>query len=196
MKGAREFLIHYFDQVYDPAKAHQYYEEHKKLKGRSSSDQESQSKSRSGSSSATAPKVAAPQKTAAQRQAEIAAATAALKARLEQLRKLLIELVAEAKKRSGVDPSDASPKPSAAVEKLTPGEKAEKAEQSHDYYEKTKGTLPSQETDHVLRTKIKAIEKKIAEMRAKLAAMAETTTPSPSGPDSTRSKEGDSQNGS
>jgi uncharacterized protein YceH (UPF0502 family) len=189
------FLRHYTDQLYDPVKAHQYYEDHKNLKGRSSG-QNSSGTSRSGSSSSSsgASKVAAPQKTAEQRRAEFEAQVAALKARLELLKSILAELVAEAKRRSGVDPTEPA-KAREKTDELTPSEKADRAKKAHDYYEETKGTLPSQETTHVLQTKIKAIEKKIAEMRERLATLVEQTKPSPSGPDPTNSKEANSQNG-
>jgi hypothetical protein len=219
------FVIHYFDQVYDPIKAHQYYEEHKQLKGRQPAKSEnSSSKRSSGSPSSGNKNNLAAQETAAQKKAKLDAEVAALKARLEQLRALLRELVAEAKKRSGVEvdaegkTSSENTKPS--DDKLTPAEKAEKAQKAHDYYEKTKGTLPSQETTHVLKKKIALIEKKISEMREKLASLPlataqieETTSrpksdnlnntqnserPSPSGPENIKQavRKGDSQNGS
>lgn len=200
------FVQHYFDQLYDPVKAHQYYEDHKKLTPRTSKGNDSSGRGSSGS------KVkAAVQETAAQKKAKLDAEVAALQARLEQLRILLRELVAEAKKRSGIkttpEGETATGDKKTADEKLTPAQKSEKAKEQHDYYEKTKGTLPSQESTRVLKQKIALIEKKIAEMRAQLASLPELANkftaqverrPSPSGPEkfTTAVRKGDSQNGS
>lgn len=209
VEDGEAFVLHYFDQVYDPVKAHQYYEEHKKLKGRQpAKNDDSSGKRSSNSSGSRSQQKAAVQETAAQRKAKLDAEVAALKARLEQLRALLRELVAEAKRRSGVETtSEGETKTGdnkSSEDKLTPGEKAEKAKKAHDYYEKTKGTLPSQETTHVLKKKIALIEKKIKEMREKLASLPGLNTtqvderPSPSGPELNKSavRRGDGQNGS
>jgi len=189
------FIRHYFDQVYDPVKAHQYYEEHKDLKGRSpAASSSSSSKSKSPPIASSSQSKAAQAAEAAKRKAKLDADVAALKARLEQLRVLLRELVAEAKRRSGVE-VDSEGKTSTDTKKsddkeLTPAEKDAKAKEAHDYYEKTKGTLPSQETTHVLKQKIALIEKKIAEIRATLASLPaeKTESPSPSGPENTTKK--------
>lgn len=173
MDESESFIQHYFDQVYDPVKAHQYYEDHKKLTGRSPGQTKSTSSNKGPSKPASGAKKAPAKESAAAVKARMDAEVAALKARLEQLRNLLRELVKEAKLRSGIDPTATEPSSEPkADEKLTPAEKTKKAEEAHDYYEKTKGTLPSQESTHVLKQKIALIEKKIAEVRAKLAAMA------------------------
>lgn len=210
-ESGEAFIQHYFDQAYDPVKAHQYYEDHKKLTGRQPGKaSDSSTKRPSGSKSPPISKPAAAQETAAQRKAKLDAETAALKARLEQLRALLKELVAEAKRRSGLETTpEGDTKTSdtpAKSEKLTPAQEAEKAQKAHDYYEKTKGTLPSQETTHVLKQKIALIEKKIAQIRQTLASLppellttqVEDKLPSRPRPETITKtvRKGDSQNGS
>ena len=198
----RDFIQHYTDQIYDPVKAHEYYERTKQLTGRKSGQATSSSGRKSSSNSSSSRKTIAPE-SAAQKKAKFEAEVASLKSRLENLRALLRELVVEAKKRSGVDVTpegETEPETSKTDDKLTPQQKAEKAKKSHEYYEETKGTLPSQEETHVLRQKIVLIEKKIAEMRVKLDAALHVASmkdrPSPSGPEQQTQRKGDSQNGS
>lgn len=205
-EAGEAFIQHYFDQAYDPVKAHQYYEDNKNLKGR----QPGKTNDSSGKRTSSAPisksnQKAVPSETAAQRKAKLDADTAALKARLEELRALLKSLVAEAKRRSGIEVGSdgkTATEPKKAND-LTPAQEAEKAAQAHDYYEKTKGTLPSQESTHVLKQKIALIEKKIAEIRAQLAKLGpeittqvKPTVPVGAGRLTTEVGKGDSQNGS
>lgn len=166
---------------YNPADAHAYYLRTRELKGRSrgmdgdgatSSPPAAEPKFSTQPVKKTAPvlKKAVPvvKKTAEQRRKEIEAATEALKSKFESLRKILADLVKQARVRSGVDPAKSDPKtPEVKTPEQTSAEKADAAQKAHDYYEQHKEDTP-EESVAALQTKIKAIEAKIRELRAKI----------------------------
>jgi prefoldin subunit 5 len=108
-------------------------------------------------------------KTAEQRRKEIEAATEVLKSKLDGLRKILAELVKQARVRSGVEsPSPESKPADTKTPAPTPKDKADEAKKAHDYYEQHKNDTP-EESVAALQTKIKAVEAKIRELRDKIA---------------------------
>lgn len=176
--GEEFVLRHIYDpQPYDPAKAHEYYLRTRHLKGR-----------RSGATKSThlrTSKGIGPKKTPAQHKREIEAKTIALKGRLEMLKKILAQLVAEAKKRSGIKTPEKKAKPQesnktkkAPEQKLTAQEKAKKAKEAKIAYDKNKS--PEQQLQEVA-AQVKAMEEKIAVTRAEIAAMRKQQTAVPSG---------------
>jgi hypothetical protein len=172
-------------QIYDAAKAHDYYMRTRVLKGRTPVVQKTpvgRSKgtpvstvgSRSGVKVVQNVKVV-PKKTAAELAKErvaLKAHVAALQVRLEALKKVLAQLVKEAKARSGVVTKPTTDNsPVTAAQKKTAAAKS-----SAKYYDKNKATIlakakadaAANPTD--LEAKIKEISDKIAKMRADLAS--------------------------
>jgi len=144
---------------YDPAKAREYYLRTRELKGRKKGSAPPPAKGRPAAK-ATVTKLSTKQK-AATTQAKIAA----LKKRLETLRDALAELVAAAKKRSGVDPKDTKGgkgSGSTSTSKLTPKQKKQAAARSKEYYEKHKDKTPDEQ--------IKALEAQIKSIKARIKA--------------------------
>jgi len=199
MQSPEEFITELFHirEPYDPAKRHQYYLKTRKLKGRNVGSQRT-AIARHPSTRFTAPKTlpkAQPKKSAEQRRKEVEAHVAALRDRLAKLQKVLAELVAQAKLRSGVETKTTQPSNKPA-EKLTTKQKADAAERAKDFREEHKND-PSQEAK-ALEAKIKLVETKIREMRAQLekararvtrkATPFERGTKLPSKPDSVGAK--------
>ena len=170
MPSPEEFIRELFHirEPYDPTKRHQYYLKTRKLKGRNVGSQRT-AIARHPSTRFTAPKTlpkAQPKKSSEQRRKEIEVQVVALRDRLAKLQKVLAELVAQAKLRSGVEtkttqPVDKSP------QKFTTKQKADAAERSKDFREKHQND-PSQEAK-ALEAKIKLVETKIRQMRDELA---------------------------
>jgi hypothetical protein len=175
-------LLH--GRVYDPAKAREYYLRTRHLKGRRAGVAQRVS-------SRTATLKATPTlKSASRDQAE--ARLAALKGRLEQLRKLLAERVEIAQKRSGVDKKDpndaASPADKQKEEKgkspSTAAEKREAAKRSKEWREKHPNKLPPSGGGTNVSEEIAAVQKQIAEVQDQLKAAIAKARNSPNKPKS------------
>ena len=174
-------LSHMYDPAeYDPQQAHEYYERHKKLKGRVAGSAKPVSRRRNSRAPHVIKKVATakvkPKKSPEQRRKEVEARVASLKAKLARLSQILEKLVREAKARSGVDVSQEDPKKTASTSsdkkssdsKLTPQEKKEAAKRSQEYRDKHKDTPEEQAA--ALQEKIDQISEKIRNLRAEAAA--------------------------
>lgn len=187
--------MHYSDEYfartliheYDPVKRHQYYERTKKLKGRGSGlSDPSPTTDSSGQRKASGGVFNKPKdiKTAEQRKAEIETRVAAYKQRLDKLKKVLAELVAEAKKRSA---DNAGTKESRAKDKtketsseektgskdskdsdLSSKEKADARKRSKEYYDKNKDKISLKKQEERLVDEIKKVEEKISKIRDEL----------------------------
>ena len=166
---------------YDPAKAHDYYMRTRQLKGR----QATAAKPAIGKTKVSSiAKVGLKSKTVVKNNAsvrpamtveQVKARVTALQTRLTALRKVLAELVKQAKARSGIvsKPTLADRQ---AKAKLTTADKTAAAKSSKAYYDKNKAaiaakakTSPSQELAD-LEAKIADVKDKIAQMRAEFAA--------------------------
>ena len=169
MPSPEEFIAELFHiREYDPAARREYYLKTRKLKGRAvGSGKTAIARHPTTSfSPVKKPVPMAPKKAADQRQKETEAKVAALQERLATLKKVLAELVAQAKARSGVDVQPPKPAPANA----TPKEKADAAEASKKFYEKNKEQILSEQAK-ALETQIKSVEAKIQQMRSELAAV-------------------------
>ena len=181
MQSVDDFLTELFHiREYDPVARREYYLKTRKLKGRSVGS------SRTAVARHPAPKTApvvktvpvAPKKTPSQRRQETEARVAALQTRLDTLRKVLAELVAQAKMRSGVEDAKATTTPQ-KQQPQTAQERAKAAERSQDFYEKNKEQILS-DKEKTLQGQIQRVEQKIREMRAELAKVrVRTANPSP-----------------
>lgn len=135
-------------QFYDSAKAHAYYLRTRHLKGRRSGSQQTTTGNRSGSQQTSGGRSGPRVNPAVTRHQQLEAQRKALEARLDRLREVLSELVAAAKKRSGVKdvvapspgdtPKDTAAKNEAAKKTvpLTAAQKKEKAAQAREAYAK------------------------------------------------------------
>lgn len=175
--------------TYDPAKARAYYLRTRKLKGRkpgalakTSTDQ-----GVGTAATATAPSGGDPNRADTKsRRAELQAQKAALQKRLEHLRNVLEQKIAEAKGRSGVkppkkDPPNAAPetkvdkadrnKAEKAAKPLTAKQKSDKAKQAKDAYEKEHPTSLSQD--------IEVLQAQVEDIRARIAKAIADASPTP-----------------
>lgn len=194
--------------IYDAEKAHDYYLRTRELKGRQAAVEEppavKKSAFRPSVQPKAAPKATSSKPTPEQRRAAIAAQVEALRAKLEQLKKVLAELVAQAKARSGVEPE---PEPMAKEprntsdnpRRLTPEQRAEAAQRSKDWREANPDKAMDQDAVKLAK-QVKAVEEKIQEMREKLATVIvnpfHSTGSVGAGSNTTMRKDGSSQNGS
>lgn len=184
-------LLHYASG-YDPVKAREYYLRTRKLKGRRVSKEEFKDAAtgnegkydRPGNTKAEKAYDAQQRKA---RRAQLEKKQAELRQRLERLQQVLRELVEDAKKRSGVEvkksgsdkktsessssESKTKSKESSKSEKsepLTESEKREKAKKAREAYEKENGPTKSNGGGQSLSTDVKALERKIQDIRAKI----------------------------
>lgn len=168
--SAEAFVESLFElsHVYDPAKAREYYLRTRELKGR-----------KKGSVEPTAAQRVAAQRAAAlKRQKELAAKVFQLEARLTALKKVLSELVKQAKARSGVvtPTKKATPVPSKGNAKpLTSAQKHDAAKRSADYRKKNEPLQNASDKAKELENQIKAVTDKIVKMRKELAAAKKRT---------------------
>ena len=151
---------------YDPAKAREYYLRTRELKGRkkgtaeepSGRERKAQTQVGKGNAKALLTK-ASPAKRSATTQAKIDK----LKKRLAKLKAVLAELVAAAKKRSGVEtkaPAGSKGSDSKGTSHLSAKQKRDAAARSKEYYEKNKDKSPDEQME--------ALTKQIKEIRAKI----------------------------
>lgn len=170
MPSPEEFIAELFHirEDYDPRKRREYYLRTRKLKGRKVGSGKTDIARHPSTKSAPVlkPIRSVPKKTAEQRRQETEARVAALQERLDKLRKVLQELVAQAKARSGVEDTKSTPPQKQAPQ--TNQQKAEAAKRSQDYYEKNKDQILS-DKEKTLQGQIKRVEERIREMRAELA---------------------------
>lgn len=180
MRSPEEIIQSILTHQYDPEQAHLYYLRTRELKGRTPGQSPEPTDPRSRGTVKPAPGKRLPSKvipskkqvdakTAEQRRKETEAKIQALQGRLETLRKVLAQLVEQAKARSGVDTKT----PPKADDKKTTAEKKAASEASKKYYEKHKNDPTQQTPDEQvkqLESKVKAIQAKIQEMRDKLKA--------------------------
>jgi hypothetical protein len=168
---------------YDPAQAHLYYLNNRKLKGKTPGEAKTKigragarslpiSKARAKVVPISRPKVPR-KKTAEQLKKErkaVEARVGALKTRLETLRKVLAQLTKQAKLRSGVTtPTASEKKASSEKSDLTTKQKSDAAKSSKDYYDKNKKKeIP--DDAKALQVKIQDVQDKIKKMREELAA--------------------------
>jgi hypothetical protein len=166
MQSPEEFIAELFHiREYDPAARREYYLKTRKLKGRRVGAGKTAIARHPSTVPVKRPVLSTPKKTSDERRKETEARVAALQERLAKLKKVLAELVAQAKARSGVEPTQA-PKPVPA--NATPKQKADAAKASKDYYEKNKDEILSEQAK-ALETQIKSVEDKIQQMRSQLA---------------------------
>jgi len=159
-------VVHYVEG-YNPAKAREYYLRTRQLKGR-----------QPGAAPATtskAPAAKAPTKIVKKQPPKQSTSTKArvaeMKVRLEKLRKVLRELVKQAKARSGADPKDK--KATAGSKKLSAAERKEAAKRSAEYRKKHKSEIENDSVDEQakrLADQIKDVNAKIAKAKADLKA--------------------------
>jgi len=168
-------VVHYVEG-YNPAKAREYYLRTRQLKGRQAGSKDTPV----GRPAAKTP-VVAPKKTAlkpAPTSKQVEARVAEMKGRLEKLRKVLRELVKQAKARSGIDPKDDKSKAPAGSKKLSAAERKKAAEASAKYRKANpqKDESISDEAKR-LAEQIKDVNAKIAKARADLkSAVAKART--------------------
>ena len=162
-----EILLMHGETPYDPAKAHEYYLRTRELKGRQKGAEQETSGRSGGKVIPLSSKAPPKKKTALKSEAR----AAELQKRLTRLRKVLAELVKQAKGRSGVSSKDKKDSggsgKSGGASKLSATEKREAAKRSKEYYKKHKDDAPDVKE---LKAKIEEVKKKIKEMRAELAA--------------------------
>jgi hypothetical protein len=167
MQSAEEFIAELFHiREYDPQARRDYYLRTRKLKGRKVGSAKTAIARHPATKTAPVVKTTpiAPKKAPEQRRKDTEARVAALQTRLDTLRKVLAELVAQAKVRSGVD--NAKPAPQSQKPQTTK-QKADAAERSKDFYDKNKDQILS-DKEKTLQGQIKRVEEKIREMRAEL----------------------------
>ena len=171
-------LMHADPPPYDPVKAHQYYLRTRELKGRQPGKAIPPTVGRPPKAIAKsivhpAAKVIKPppkpvvKKPAAPKKQSTADQVAALQTRLTTLRKVLADLVQQAKARSGVASKSTSPaKKETAAQKKAASVAAKKF---YDKHKNNKTQTPSQQLKD-LQSKVKVIQDKIKQMRAEIAA--------------------------
>ena len=133
---APEELQHFTEGIYDPAKAHDYYEKHKHLKGRHRGSTPPVATSRSSSSTAKV-----------RQKAELQARVTNLSRKLNELERLIQKKEAVLKRDQGLAKSTAK-KERAAKEKHKPktaAEKAKAARENKQYRQKHKQTLKTKQ---------------------------------------------------
>lgn len=185
MKEVNEFIGEFLEHVYDPKKAHEYYERTKKLKGR-----------KRGTSSTYATRVTAPSANTRTRAAAVAtsggkapakktagadARVAAIQARLDRLKEVLAELVAQAKGRAGVEPESNTKKKTESSkdskpEKKTAAEKKKDAKAAKERRDKEAKLSPDQRVA-AIQKEMQQVREQIADIRARMAAAAKRTPP-------------------
>jgi hypothetical protein len=205
---AEEHIANCLTHIYDAESAHQYYLRTRDLKGREAAAQQPTPMSKTSVSKTVqpkaAPKAAPAKQTPEQRRAAISSQVDALRAKLETLKKVLADLVQQAKARSGVDPE---PEPTQGQprqtsdnpRKLTPEQQDAAAQRAKDWREANPDKAMDQEAAKLTK-QVEAVQDKIQAMREKLAEVlvnpfhstgsvgAESNTP--------MRKDGNSQNGS
>lgn len=181
MSANGELMVSYFlkHSEYDPALAREYYLRNRVLKGRAPAAIASVATRAPRKVVAVQPRrVAKPviKLTAQQKRTAQLAKIKSMEVKLQRLKKLLATLVAQAQRRSGVDPvkstgdSEAdSPATRRKAARLTPQQRAKKAQNAEAAYQKERKSTPDQKVT-ALSEKIKAIEEKLADIRATIAA--------------------------
>jgi hypothetical protein len=183
-------LLHYA-AGYDPAKAREYYLRTRKLKGRRKGVSEEEFRDAATGNEGkydrpgnTKNEKAYDARQRKERRAVLEKKQEELRKRLERLQQVLRELVEDAKKRSGVEikksatdrktsessstESKTKSKASSKSEPLTESEKREKAKNAREAYEKENGPTKSNGGGQSLSTDVKALERKIQDIRAKI----------------------------
>lgn len=153
--------------AYDPVKRREYYLKNRQLKGR-----------KHGFVKAATPRVKSKAEIAKERHAKLEAQVAALKGRLEKLQAALKLLVEQAKKRSGVKPTDdtadkkttADKKPDAKPKKLTPAQKKAKAE-AEKKARREQAIKDGTATDSDLSEEVKYLNERIKTIQARIEKM-------------------------
>lgn len=157
---------------YDPAKAHQYYEQHKHLKGRQPGTGKTSGPRRQGQGQSK-PKAKMSSKALQQ---DVHGQRAALEKRLQNLKAELAKLVAAAKTRSGVHTKTPTTKKasSSTTKKSSKPKKpmtaAQKKAQAKRAKEARKKNPPAKKTTHTPQPSIAELEKQIADYRQKIEA--------------------------
>lgn len=171
MQSPEQFIANELFHIreYDPVARREYYLKTRKLKGRRvGAGRTAVARHPSTKASPVVKAVkAAPKKAPQDTRKQTEARVAALQVRLEKLRKVLADLVEQAKARSGVDPSKTNTTPQKS-QPQTQKQKADAAKRSKDYYQKNKDEILSDQ-EKSLQGQIKRIEERIREMRAELA---------------------------
>lgn len=168
---------------YDPVKAHLYYVQNRKLKGRKQGDAPPTPEPRqtNGRSAVKAPKFVTHPPGAVKHPSNAAIKAAAdkrvmeLKARLEQLRGELKHLVDQAKARSGVKPQTNDPKSKADQAKA--GSSKEKPKTASEKDKAAKAAKERYDKEHpeaALLTQIADVQKKIEKKREELLKSVKT----------------------
>lgn len=175
------FIEDYLAHVYDPVKAHEYYERTKKLKGRKRNagrDGSVRAPSTEGRQAAPPPGRPKPKPAAT---STLQARIAATEARLATLKDVLSQLVEAAKKRSGVDTETPAEKKAASNTPDKPKTRQQKKEDAKRAKEaREKAQPPSQEL-RALQAEVRSVMAKIADARADLEAAAKRS-PKNAGP--------------
>lgn len=176
---------------YDPVKAREYYLRTRKLKGRR--------KGGSDDSIGRRPAGSSPPGKKTSNRAALVAEREALENRLERLKEVLREAVEAAKRRSGVEPTEAKTKKSSDKETKekpkTAAEKRKEAKEAKERYEKEKKPGLPQELE-ALRDKIADIRDQIKEALEDARRKSRPRSTFETAPRAVDSKqEGDRQNG-
>jgi hypothetical protein len=147
---------------YNPAKAHEYYLRTRELSGRTSSSNSTSNTPTLATktvSNIVKPTISKP---SAETKQQVETRVADMKVRLTKLRKLLTELVKQAKARSGIDPTK-DPNADPATKKLTAAERKEAAKKQAEYRKK------HPEEDVNISEEAKRLEEQIKDVNAKIA---------------------------
>lgn len=173
MRTPEEFIENFLMHQYDPIDRHGRYLKERELKGRRPASTKPVVSKKNG---ALHPSVSrkktpvAPKQSKAAHDKAVSDKVSALQKKLEQLRQVLHDLMLQAKAK-GIDPSSSSDSGSSATKASTStaAEKQAEAKASQKYRDKHKNDpkTPDQQLKEI-QSKIDQLNKKIAEMRAKL----------------------------
>lgn len=182
MPSPEEFISDFLMHQYDPIDRHERYLKERELKGRRPASAKPVVSKKTGalhpSSSRTKAPVAkpVPKQSKAAHDKEVSAKVSALQQKLEQLRQVLHDLTMQLRAK-GLDTSTASdsktepskPSTTTAAEKKAAADASQKYRDKHKNDPKT----PDQQLKEI-QSKIDQLNKKIAEMRAKLKGSGNT----------------------
>lgn len=164
--------------AYDPAKAHEYYERTKKLKGRKKGAGQSVGERRSQQNPTNISHKPKPQQSKEQLKKETELRIAAYKVRLTKLKKILAQLVAEAKKRNADNAGSEETRKKQANTSSSDKEKsggsskgsstAKEKAASKKYYNENKDKISLKKQEKNLKKEIKEVEEKIIKARTDL----------------------------
>ena len=185
-------LIDHVQHTYDPVKAHEYYMRTRVLKGRPSGSVDLPSPESNGFHGTPAKGLAGqsrlpPKPDRGQLEKHARDRTEILKSRIAHLKAILERLVAEAKRRSGVETPEKKPSSNGSSPAKEPASSkpsqttAKERQQSKKYYEEHKKPAePSKPpTDKELQKQIEQLTEKIRKIRRQLKQAVSDARPNP-----------------